>query len=247
MLDRTYTNKNAGSQYLSKVVRSMKDKVPKIWLCGHIHEARGKVEHKFAGGHMTTVVNAANANSGRAAGVVHEHVTICMKTTDSKEFDIQGLSRLKKGHSEPTPSRFEHNGEHDNELLMAVDLGLRSGVALYNKNGELLRYEQHLFKKDSLEEEVKKIIQGWESDIQNQTKTAGNAVKPCVTKIAVEGGDVEILRAWDSAAMNVSMTRISPEEWRFHLLSPKERSSGTTSKAAARLIARQVCYGVIEC
>jgi len=240
VLDRTCTKKNAGSPYLTKVVRSMKGKVPKIWLCGHIHEARGKMEHKFADALTTTVVNAANANSGRAAGVVHKHVTICMKTTDSKEFDIQGLATSKKGYLEPLPSHFENHREHDNELLMAVDLGLKSGVALYNKNGELLRYEQLLFKKDSLDEEIKKIIQGWESEIQSSTITAQNADKPCVTKIAVEGGDVEILRAWDSAAMDVSVTRISPEEWRFHLLSPKERLSGATSKAAARLIARQV-------
>ena len=64
----------------------------------------------------------------------------------------------------------------------------------------------------------------------------------------MEGGDVAILNAWSSAASDVSILRVSPEEWRYELLQPKEKLSGADCKAAARLIARQVVsdFGSME-
>ncbi|CAJ1950814.1 unnamed protein product [Cylindrotheca closterium] len=240
VLDRTLTKQNVGSSFLSKVVRSMKGKAtPRLWLCGHIHEARGQMKQKFGDSVITTVVNAANANSGRATGVVHGPITICINTTDSTEIGIKGLGERHRGQLEPIPSHFQNDQQRENELLLAVDLGLKTGFALFNKQGQLLRYEQHLFHKDKLDEEIKTIVDGWESDMQ-AIEAIGSEEPLTVTKIAVEGGDIAILNAWESATKDVSITRISPEEWRFHLLSEKERTSGATSKAAARLIARQV-------
>lgn len=248
VLDRTLSKACAGSSFLTKIVRSMKGKAtPRLWLCGHIHEARGKMDRKFGDSVITTVVNAANANSGRATGVVHGPITISMNTTDFNEIGIEGLEKRHKGLLEPMPSIIQVGQHHENELMLAVDLGLKSGAALYNKEGQLLRYEQFLFNKDKIGEEIKTIVQGWESDMQENEAT--DSEKPwSVTKIAVEGGDVAILHAWESATKDVSITRVSPEEWRFHLLNEKERISGASSKAAARLIARQVVsdFGVMS-
>jgi hypothetical protein len=201
------------------------------------------MDRKFGDSVVTTVVNAANANSGRATEVVHGPITVCMNTTtdSSSEIEVEGLEKRHMGRLDPTPSQFQDEKEDSNELLLAVDLGLKSGVALFNKQGQLLRYEQHLFNKDKLNEEIKTIVEGWESDVQKSDIIPSNGEQLwSVTKIAVEGGDVAIFNAWDSAAKDVSISRVSPEEWRFHLLSEKERTSGATSKAAARLIARQV-------
>ena len=241
VLDTTCTKDNAGSTFLTKLVHSMKGKAaPRLWMCGHIHESRGKMEHQFGGLMATTVVNAANANAGRATGLVYGPISIRMNTTDS-EIEIEGLEQRHKGRLEPMPTDFKDDQDRDNELLLAVDLGLKSGVALYNKQGKLLRYEQHLFNRDKLDDEIKAIVEGWESDIQSSdTMSSSNEEPWTVTKIALEGGDVAIFNAWDSAAKDISITRVSPEEWRFHLLSEKERISGAASKAAARLIARQV-------
>lgn len=242
VLDETCTKANAGSPFLTKVVRSMRGRgTPRLWLCGHIHEGRGLMDRKFGDSVVTTVVNAANANSGRATEVVHGPITVCMNTTtdSSSEIEVEGLEKRHMGRLDPTPSQFQDEKEDGNELLLAVDLGLKSGVALFNKQGQLLRYEQHLFNKDKLNEEIKTIVEGWESDVQKSDIIPSNGEQLwSVTKIAVEGGDVAIFNAWDSAAKDVSISRVSPEEWRFHLLSEKERTSGATSKAAARLIAR---------
>ena len=52
---------------------------PRLWLCGHIHEAAGAAERvRFGGGRRggrgavpsTMVVNAANANDGYASRLV---------------------------------------------------------------------------------------------------------------------------------------------------------------------------------
>ena len=46
---------------------------PSLWLCGHIHEARGAALARFGRDDEppTVVVNAANANSGRANRLIH--------------------------------------------------------------------------------------------------------------------------------------------------------------------------------
>lgn len=58
-LDRTYTGKNVGSPFLSKIVRSMGDQAPRLWFCGHIHEGRGVYKKQFSGSSSreTTIVS----------------------------------------------------------------------------------------------------------------------------------------------------------------------------------------------
>ena len=77
-----------------------------------------------------------------------------------------------------------------------------------------------------------------------------HASKP-VTHLAIEGRDVVLREEWEAAALRVARTLgegarvaqsvdVSPEAWRAALLTPKERKSGVSSKAAARMVARQV-------
>jgi Icc-related predicted phosphoesterase len=67
---------------LRRAVESSNDK-PSLWLCGHIHEGRGSVLYTFVdkraetcGSASTLVVNAANANAGRADRIVTGPVVI---------------------------------------------------------------------------------------------------------------------------------------------------------------------------
>lgn len=73
--DRTYRNERVGSLNLRHAVE-LCDTPPALWLCGHIHEGRGAVWHNFASSTSTAVVNAANANSGKARRVVTGPVVI---------------------------------------------------------------------------------------------------------------------------------------------------------------------------
>jgi predicted phosphodiesterase len=250
-LDRSYSGKHAGSPFLTKVVRGMRDKAPRLWLCGHIHEARGVAKRNF-GGSETTVINAANANAGRASHLEHGPVVVQLEADKTKNVEILEMAdkTIDKIHSNHDFFEKSSKEEEVNELLLAVDLGLKSGVSLFNSQGALVRYEQFYFQKDTLQRDAGKLIEQWQVDLNDEmTETDDHDDKPYkVTHIAIEGADGYMLRAWAAAAPNQSILRVSPDEWRSDLLLAKEKTSGATSKAAARLIARQVVedFGMME-
>ena len=68
--DRCLRGTHVGSASLRSAVERMPAK-PRLWLCGHIHEASGAAERVLGGGRgrgapapSTLVCNAANANDG---------------------------------------------------------------------------------------------------------------------------------------------------------------------------------------
>lgn len=69
---RCASGERGGSAALRAAVRRAPAK-PRLWLCGHIHEARGAARARFGGRaeRATLVVNAASANSGRARTLEH--------------------------------------------------------------------------------------------------------------------------------------------------------------------------------
>jgi len=84
VLDLTYSGMRAGSAWLRKAVERSESK-PRCWLCGHIHEGRGAAKEMFvdgaatdgeAEGETTLVVNAANANYGKANRLVAGAVVV---------------------------------------------------------------------------------------------------------------------------------------------------------------------------
>ena len=239
-LDRTFSNKHAGSQFITKTVRNMKDKTPRLWLCGHIHEARGTKRQHF-GKRETLVVNAANANAGRGTHIEHGPVTIRMECDEDVDAEILNMesNTIEKRHESSSDGFFDHSQDGISELLLSIDLGLKSGIALFSSDGCLLRYEQFLFNKDTLEADAKKIIQEWET-VEGEDSENDEGKPTRITHIAIEGGDTIILDSWTKASPDLSILRVSPEEWRSEMLMDKEKSSGSDSKAAARLIARQL-------
>ena len=92
VLDLTYHGFTAGSSFLRNLVDNARVK-PRLWLCGHIHEGRGILTKKFntniEDGHddtgSTIVVNAANANSGKANRLVSGAVVIDVERTHVDE------------------------------------------------------------------------------------------------------------------------------------------------------------------
>lgn len=74
VLDLTYSGMRVGSQVLRHAVETSKTK-PRCWLCGHIHEGRGASREVFVPNgskcdDSTLVINAANANVGKAHRLV---------------------------------------------------------------------------------------------------------------------------------------------------------------------------------
>ena len=250
-LDKTYRGKHVGSSHLNNAVRGMPLGPPRLWLVGHIHEGRGVMKTKFSKNKKqeTTVINASNANPGCATHISYGPVVVRIDRDDPEvqilEMNDKKLDKLHlsseeekffgQNDAEETDSNTLEVENDYNQLLMAVDLGLKSGVTLFNDDGNLIRYEQFLFDRDNLQEEFEEIIRKWEDEA-----TCENGEDGKITHIAIEGGDTGLLNTWAEAAPNHSILRVSPEEWRSELLNKKENQSGATAKEASRLIARQI-------
>jgi len=79
VLDTCYNGNKAGCATLrGKVERMTGGCSPMLWLCGHIHEGRGSSLVKFGAMQQreTLVVNAANANVGKAEFLEHDAVVL---------------------------------------------------------------------------------------------------------------------------------------------------------------------------
>ena len=227
------------------------------------------------------MINAANANSGRANRLVHGPVVLDLgaetasPVADSPDSPTEVAAAAAAVAAVPaavSPIRpkplappeatgtgvQDRGGERGTEaaavgaLLLAVDLGLRSGASLFSADGELLRYEQLRFADETaLREEAPQLIASWEADVNaaaaGQTSSAAAPRRWAITHVAIEGGDPPLWEAWGEAHGAAPLS-VSADEWRRHLLTRKERSSGSCAKAAARLVARQVVadFGAME-
>jgi Icc-related predicted phosphoesterase len=79
ILDACISGQHAGSDCLRKAVEKGATK-PRVWLCGHIHEAAGAERVRFGRGvPATVVVNAANANPGLAKRLVLGPVVVDLR------------------------------------------------------------------------------------------------------------------------------------------------------------------------
>ena len=255
ILDRCLSGERAGSGTIRTAVENMKGFPPKLWICGHIHEGRGSVRTTFGTKHdtrETVVINAANANAGRANHLVYGPTIIDVS-------DDVGI--IDAGDSKPVirtnsirPQRREKK-EDELELLLAVDLGLRCGASLFDETGKLLRYEQLRFQDpEDLYKQAPLLIESWEKDvnIQKVGDTEESTKKKFLSYLAVEGGG-ELYDAWETSLesddkKDIQLVSVRPEEWRAHLLTDKERESSRSCKEAARLIARQIVsdFGTME-
>lgn len=96
ILDLTYHGFSAGSFHLKDLVERAENK-PRMWLCGHIHESRGILSHKFQPDgadnedecEATIVINASNANSGRANRIVSGAVVVEVERLSSNNSEGQ--------------------------------------------------------------------------------------------------------------------------------------------------------------
>lgn len=110
--------------------------------------------------------------------------------------------------------------------LLAIDLGHRSGFALYGGDGKLMRYRSTNFGSVS---RVKKAAWGVLRD-----------AAPLAHVVAE--GDRHLGEIWRRAAVkfDASFSLINAEAWRADLLLSRQRRSGSAAKDAAGDLAREV-------
>jgi hypothetical protein len=112
------------------------------------------------------------------------------------------------------------------KLLLAVDLGLRTGLALYGKDGKLIWYRSHNFgTTDRLRRAAHRIL---------------NEI-PGLSTIVIEGGG-NLAVVWEKEARerDVLFFQVGAEAWRELFLFPRERRTGQDAKKHAGELARRI-------
>lgn len=110
--------------------------------------------------------------------------------------------------------------------LLAVDLGLRTGLALYGLDARLVWYRsQHYATRTSLRRGVHGLLDAC----------------PAVSHLVLEGGG-PIADIWVKEAQrrDISLRQIAAEDWRGRFFIPKDQKGRDRSKLTADVVARRI-------
>ncbi|MDD2632279.1 hypothetical protein EOM75_02730 [Candidatus Falkowbacteria bacterium] len=105
------------------------------------------------------------------------------------------------------------------EFLLAVDLGVKTGLALFSSDGRLLWHRSQNFgNKTRLRKAIPWIV----------------SLEENITYIVIEGGG-PLLKLWDAylEKRNIEVLHIMAEEWRRALLLSREQRKGAQAKENA--------------
>jgi len=110
-------------------------------------------------------------------------------------------------------------------MLLAVDLGLRTGLALYGPSGRLSWYRSHNLGSSS-----------------RLRRAADRILAEARPEVVVVEGDRDLGRIWQRSAerRDIRFRVVAPEVWRERLLIPRQRRSGQDAKKVALGLARRV-------
>jgi hypothetical protein len=112
--------------------------------------------------------------------------------------------------------------------LLAVDCGLKTGLALFDLNGTLLWYRSHNF---GSRQRLKKAVWQILSDLEG------------LSQLVVEGGG-DLVEIWRKTAQKrgINVSVVQAVTWRKDLLLPRQQRTGKQAKQVADELAR----GIIE-
>lgn len=110
--------------------------------------------------------------------------------------------------------------------LLAVDLGMKAGLAWFDADGRLLRARSTHFADRTT---LRRALPGIWREL------------PGVTHLVVEGGG-SLGDLWLQAAMRqeLEVHQICAEQWRAEVLTPSQRRNGQAAKAAACAMAAEI-------
>jgi len=110
--------------------------------------------------------------------------------------------------------------------LLAVDVGLRLGLAYYGSDGRLRRYGSHNFgTRQRLRKAVPSLLAEW----------------PDLTRLILEGGgDVAEIWVKEAQRRQIGVQVASAESWRSDLLYDREQRTADRAKSSADPLARLI-------
>lgn len=262
VLDRTYQGLHVGSKSLLSAVQESHEK-PRLWLCGHIHEGRGSRlcswgSESAATTAATLVLNAANANSGRARQVVAGPAIVeVVDTYRDAEVRSAWHTACKQAHLATSAASSHWRGTQEegslqalvaaqaavndtengmkNRRLLAVDLGLRTTTVLLDQSGQIIEVNRfRLTDLPSLEAALRQVL--------NTTIEGDNNV--LVTHAVVSSDDWKLFRIWKQAverqAPMVLLARVFLDDWKDHFLTKSERKNRQAEQSAIVRMAKQL-------
>lgn len=130
-------------------------------------------------------------------------------------------------HPHPSPSDSTPAGSGPSpRRLLAVDAGLRAGIAIYTGDGRLERYRSTNF---GSPRRLRSGVYGVLREVEH------------LTHLVVEGGG-SVAEPWlrEAARREIPARAVHAGAWRELLLLPRDRRTGADAKAQADLLAREV-------
>lgn len=111
------------------------------------------------------------------------------------------------------------------QALLAVDVGVRTGLALYGEDGRLRWYRSHNL-----------------GSIARLRRAAPALITEHAASVVVAEGGGAVADVWERACerLAVRYLRVSAEEWRADLLLARDQRTGEDAKRTADIIARRV-------
>ena len=110
--------------------------------------------------------------------------------------------------------------------LLAVDLGLRSGMALFGADGRLRWYRSQNF--------------GSQTRLKRAVPSVLQSAGPLAWLVLEGGGPVADVWEREAARRALPVLRVAAQDWRASLLYAREQRSGSDAKEAADGLARRV-------
>ncbi len=110
--------------------------------------------------------------------------------------------------------------------LLAVDLGIRSGLALYGANGRLQWYRSHNF--------------GTAARLRRGVYSILNEIADLQRLVLEGGGNLATIWEHEAERRSLRVRQVYAEQWRQCLMLPREQRSGQQAKDAADALARRV-------
>ena len=116
--------------------------------------------------------------------------------------------------------------EDSNAIVLAIDVGMKAGLAWFDADGELIRARSTRFANRTV---LKKALPSIWTEL------------PGVTQLVLEGqGEIADIFRKSAERASIPVQQFSAEDWRKDMLLPRQRRSGKQAKAHAEAIALQI-------